>query len=199
MISEQLIKATVTLFIVMDPFGNIPVVLSSLKAIKNHNKRNWIIIRECAFAFLILMFFATCGQLVLDLFELSQPALLIAGAIILFIISLRMIFPNPSTEPEDPALTEPYIVPLAIPLLAGPSAIALVMLFPNQHDLSVFALSVIIAISTALTLVILLLASELQRILGPKGLIAIERLMGMLLITMSVQMCLTGLQLFFKP
>lgn len=186
-------SAAITLVFVMDPLGNIPVFLSVLSHVES-KRRYWVIFRESLFAFLILVGFLFFGDDILEGFGISQPALSISGGIILFLIALKMIFP-PEVNPRitEKQMIEPFIVPLAIPLIAGPSAIATVMLFTTQvqNKLSETFLSLVIA--SVVSTIILLLASKLRRLLGQKGLIAIERLMGMILTTIAVQMFLNGL------
>ena len=146
------------------------------------------------FAFLILCAFLFFGDNMVLGLGISQPALSISGGIILFLIALKMIFPPVENAKTEKQTLEPFIVPLAIPFIAGPSAIATVMLFASQPQvplkLSFFAL-IIASITSTL---ILLIAPQLRRLLGQRGLIAIERLMGMILTAISVQMFLTGLE-----
>lgn len=192
-------SAAVTLVVVMDPLGNIPVFLSVLSKV-SAKRRSWIILRESITAFLILLAFLFFGDNILYGLGISQPALSIAGGIILFLIAIKMIFP-PEHEggPRDNASIEPFIVPLAIPLIAGPSAIATVMLFGAEamvvHAIWVPLVALIIA--SSITTLILLTAPQLRRLLGQKGLIAMERLMGMVLTTIAVQMFLVGVGQYF--
>lgn len=190
-------SATMTLFLVMDPLGNIPIFLSVLKPY-NHAKSRKIIIREVFFAFLILTLFLFFGRYIMHGLGITEPALSIAGGIILFLIAINMIFPGMGSATSTSQKEEPFIVPLAIPMTAGPSAIAVVMLFVNQnpgHQMIYFA-SVIVS---CLAFLLLMLASRyLMRILGSRGLIAMERLMGMLLTVIAVQMFLQGLQSFLR-
>lgn len=189
-------SAAITLVFVMDPLGNIPVFLSALSHVEA-KRRYWVILRESVFAFLILCAFLFFGNNILSGLAISQPALSISGGIILFLIAIKMIFPPEENGRLEKKSIEPFIVPLAIPLIAGPSALAMVMLFASQSQghLSDTLLSLIIA-STVSTL-ILLIAPQLRRLLGQKGLIAIERLMGMILTAIAVQMFLGGLEKFF--
>lgn len=191
----SLYTATITLILVMDPLGNIPMFLSVLNKVAP-DRRKKIILRETFFAFIILIAFLFFGHTILNGMQISDPALSIAGGIILFLIAIRMIFPQDETE-STKQLTEPFIVPLAIPLVAGPSTMTMVMLLGNQHpeQMPVWLLALFIAWLT--TTIILVFADVLRKILGERGLIAIERLMGMLLTTMAVQMFLTGINQFF--
>jgi MarC family membrane protein len=191
-----LYTATITLLLVMDPLGNIPMFLSILHSV-NPKKRKFIILRESCIALFILTVFLFFGKYILEGMQISEPALSIAGGIILFLIAIRMIFPHEENEKRSQPRNEPFIVPLAIPLIAGPSTMTIVMLLASQspQHLALWMLALFIAwfIST----IFLVFADFLRKILGDRGLTAVERLMGMILTTMAVQMFLTGIQKFF--
>ena len=192
----NLYTATITLILVMDPLGNVPVFLTVLNSVEV-KKRKRIVLRETFIAFLILLLFLFFGKNILESMQISGPALGIAGGIILFLIAIKMIFPQEETAKRSPQIGEPFIVPLAIPLIAGPSALAFVMLLANQapQHLGLWTLALFIAWLTCT--IILVCADFLRKILGDRGLTAIERLMGMILTTMAVQMFLTGVEAFF--
>ena len=181
----------ITLTLVMDPLGNIPVFLAILR---NYDIRTQtrIILRESVIAFLILALFVFFGCYILHGLHITTSALSIAGGIILFIIALRMIFPSEQKAIRED-FEEPLIVPLAVPLTAGPSAMAMVLLFVTRdpHHLWLVFLGVLIA--SAIFTVIMSFAPFLMKILGKRGLMAIERLMGMILTTIAVQMFLSGI------
>ena len=181
----------ITLILVMDPLGNISVFLAILKKYDARTQIR-IILRESIIAFFILALFVFFGRYILHGLHITTPALSIAGGVILFIIAIRMIFP-PDEKPVKEDFEEPLIVPLAIPLTAGPSAMAVVLLFVTRdlHHLWLIFLGVFIA-SLIFTL-IMLWAPYLMKILGKRGLTAIERLMGMVLTTIAVQMFLAGI------
>lgn len=187
----DLYTATITLILVMDPLGNIPVFLSILRTVEpsRHAK---ITIREVFFAYLTLLLFLFSGQLILSGLGITKSALSVAGGIILFLIALNMIFP-PSYEQQNHSEHEPFIVPLAIPLIAGPSAIAMVLLLTAQKPEMTFTWFIAVTLATLSCLAILLCAHPVRKLLGPKGLIAVERLMGMILTTIAVQMFLDGI------
>lgn len=187
-----LYSAAITLILVMDPLGNIPLFLAALRNV-SAKKRRLIILRESTIAFVILTIFLLFGQYILDGMHISQPALSIAGGIILFLIAIRMIFPHEETKTRE--TTEPFIVPLAIPLIAGPSTMTIVMLMAKQTP-QLFHVFIALCIAWIVTTIVLLFADFLRKILGERGLIAIERLMGMILTTMAVQMFLSGYQQF---
>lgn len=190
-----LTSATITLLFVMDPLGNVPVFLTVLNPIAP-KKRKRIILRESFIAFIILLGFLLFGQVILESMHISQPALAIAGGIILFLIAIRMIFPHESHDDRIRQVSEPFIVPLAVPLIAGPSTMAMVMLLANQATYEKPLLITALLLAWLITTVILVFADILRKILGERGLTAIERLMGMILTTMAVQMFLTGYEQF---
>ena len=195
----DLISATLTLILIMDPLGNIPMFLSILKQIPDEKRRKKILIRELFLALLVLLIFLFLGRHLLHCLNLEPVSLRIGGGIVLFLIALKMIFPPSSGGimgqfPEG----EPLLVPLAVPLLAGPSTLAmLILLSSNAPDKwMIWLLAVILAWS--LTSLIMIVAGGLHRLLGEKGLVAIERLMGMVLVTLSVQMLLDGFSDYLK-
>jgi multiple antibiotic resistance protein len=189
-------SATITLLLVMDPLGNIPLFLSALKPV-DPAKRQKTVIRESLIALFILGCFLFFGKYILDAMRISENALSISGGIILFLIAIRMIFPHEERMIKMANHGDPFIVPLAIPLVAGPSTMAMVMLLASQEPekISLWALALFIAwlIST----LVLMGANRLSRVLGSRGLLAIEKLMGMILTTMAVQMFMTGVAGFF--
>lgn len=189
--------ATITLILVMDPLGNIPVFLAVLKKVPS-NRYTPIILRECAIAFVILAIFLFFGGYILKGLNITTPALNMGGGIVLFIIALRMIFPHPdASSGHDPQQGEPFIVPLAIPLTAGPAALATVLLFASQEPKKTMEWFAALAISAFLFTVVLLCSRYLMKILGERGLIALERLMGLILTTVAVQMFLSGISGYF--
>lgn len=192
-----LYTAALTLILVMDPVGNIPVFISALKETKP-SRHHFIIARETLIAFIILTIFLFFGGHILNGLNISEPALDVAGGIILFLITIRMIFPVHEKKIPDQHHGEPFIVPLAIPLIAGPSALATVLLFASQNSESLGTSFLAIIIASVVFLMIMLSSRTLMRFLGQRGLIAMERLMGMLLTTVAVQMLLQGIKLFFQ-
>jgi len=193
----SLFTALITLILVMDPVGNVPIFLSLLKDMEA-KRRRFVIVREMLIAFVILTVFLFFGSQILNALKISEAALEISGGIILFIIAIRMIFPLKDQYVDDELDGEPFIVPLAIPLMAGPSALATVIIFATQEPerMSVWFLALVLA--STCCLIILLGSNLLMRLLGKKGLVATERLMGMILTTVAVQMFLDGIKLFFQ-
>ena len=123
-------SATILLLLITDPLGNIPMFVNSLKAVAPE-RRAKVIVREVFIAFCILLAFMFVGETFLKAMNLSDVSLQIAGAVVLFLIALRMIFP-PAVRSSSLPTQEPFIVPLAIPALAGPSALATVLLLVSQ-------------------------------------------------------------------
>lgn len=187
-----LLSAAITLFLIMDPVGNAPVFLAVLAEVPEDRRRR-IILRELLIALAILVMFLLVGRHILTAMNISPPALSIAGGVVLFLMSLRMIFPRPGQSPAGGRLgEEPFIVPLAMPLVAGPAAMAMVVLFATREpDRLLTWLGALLA-AWAVTAAVLLAADRLHRLLGDRGVRALVRLMGMILIVMAVQMLLDG-------
>jgi multiple antibiotic resistance protein len=188
--------AAITSVLVMDPLGNIPVFISILNSV-DPGKRQAIILRESLIAFVLLALFLFFGKYILHGLGITEPALGIAGGIILFLIALKMIFPDANPTPER-QIGEPFIVPLAIPLIAGPSALATVLLFATQSPEKISQWFIALVIASLIVTGILLFSNVLRKFFGPRGLIALERLMGMILTTVAVQMFLTGVGNYFS-
>ena len=192
----KLSSAILTLFLVMDPLGNIPPFLSVLKNVQPERRRR-VLIREILIAYVVLLVFLFLGKRVLALLSLQQETISIAGGIVLFLIALRMIFPKEGGLFGDTLEGEPFIVPLAIPLVAGPSTLAVLLLL-EQSEVVTGQLLLAVTIAWALCAVILLSSTLLYRLLKERGLIAMERLMGMLLVMLAVQMFMNGVANFLK-
>ena len=190
---HTLTSATIMLLLITDPFGNIPIFVGALKDVRPE-RRFKIILRENAIAFGVLLFFMFVGDKFMRLLGLSDVSLQIAGGIVLFLIALRMIFPQPHAEQPLP-LGEPLIVPLAIPMIAGPSALATVMLLvsqaPHRRMEWIGALTIAIAVGAC----ILSLAERIQRVLGERFVVAMERLMGLILVAVSVEMLVRAIRM----
>ncbi|MGO9110526.1 MAG: MarC family protein [Thermoguttaceae bacterium] len=199
----EFISAIATLLLVMDPLGNVPVFLACLRNVKE-SRRMRVVARENIFALLILLFFLFCGPTLLSVLHIGPESLHIAGGVLLFLISLGMIFPGHwhiggNAERSEDA--EPFIVPLATPLLAGPSTIATVMIFASRGPHQLWQTGAAMVVAWIATATILMFSPALSRALGQRGLAACERLMGMVLTVIAVQMLLDGLRIFFdgKP
>jgi len=191
------LSAALLLFLILDPLGNIPVFLSLLKPL-SAKRRRWVLIRELLIALGVLFVFLWAGRYVLAAMHLRQESVSIAGGIVLFLIGLKMIFPSPEGMFGETPEGEPFIVPMAIPLVAGPSGMAAVMLFSTQYPDRMWDWSLALFAAWLATAVILFSATSLYKLLGQPVLIAVERLMGMLLVAISVQMLLDGVVTYLK-
>jgi len=184
-------SAAVLLFFLMDPIGNIPVLLAVLKGIESRRQRV-IIIRELLIALGILLVFLVAGKPMLNFLHLQQEAVTIAGGIILLIIGLRMIFPKPEGVMGQAPGGEPFLVPIAIPMIAGPSVLSMLILMTEGSSGNRISLLFSLVIAWVMSFIILLVAPALIKVLKERGLIALERFMGMILVMMAVQMLLDG-------
>ncbi len=192
----DILSAATLLFLTMDPLGNIPIFLSVLQNV-SPARRLKVIIRELFLALLILLLFLYFGQYILRALQLSQESIQVAGGIILFIIAMKMVFPVPrSAQVEEDIDGEPLLVPLAIPMIAGPSAIATLLILASDQQGAYLNLTIATLAAWLVTGAILLIATPLEKFLGKRGLIALERLMGMLLVAIAVQMFLNGVASF---
>jgi MarC family membrane protein len=189
------LSATVLLILITDPFGNIPIFANALKGVAPA-RRPRVILREVLIAFLLLLAFMFVGEGFLRVMNLSALSLQIAGGVVLFLIALRMIFPPPAAPPDAPPLGEPLIVPLAVPALAGPSALATVLLLVSQAPARRWEWVAALTVTMALCAVALVMAEHLQRVLGDRFVMAVERLMGLILVAVAVEMLLRGIKLF---
>jgi multiple antibiotic resistance protein len=188
-------SVVITLFLVLDPLGNIPLFLSVLKTVPPERRRK-VLIREITIAYLVLLLILFLGSYALQFLHLDPEAISIAGGIVLFLIALRMIFPGAANGAIDSLEGEPFVVPLAIPLFAGPSTLATILLLQQSSPSHAGLLLLAVTIAWALSGAILLASSFFYRVLCERGLIAMARLMGMLLVMVAVQMLLNGLKSF---
>lgn len=187
----DIITAAVMLFLIMDPVGNLPVFLSILRHLPAERRRK-VMIRELLISLVVLLLFLFAGQEILNLLNLKQEAVSISGGIVLFLIAIRMIFPSEGGVTGLPEGEEPLIVPMAIPMIAGPSILAALLLLAHQypHQMTDWTLALLLAWSASS--IILMFYEQINRMLGDRVLQALERLMGMLLVMISVQMLLDG-------
>ena len=185
------VSAAILLFLILDPLGNIPVFLSMLRRLEPRRQRI-VLARELLIALGVLMLFLWAGKYALEVMHLRQESVSIAGGIVLFLIGIRMIFPTPEGLLGELPEGEPFIVPMAIPLVAGPSGMAAVILMGSSDPSRLGDWSLALFLAWAATAAILFSATSLYRLLGSRALTAIERLMGMLLVAISVQMLLDG-------
>jgi len=189
----NIFSAALLLFLVIDPIGNIPAFVFILQGIPPERHRR-ILLRELLIALVALVCFLFAGRYILEALQVSQGSLGAAGGIILFLIALRMIFPVPKgVFGEEADAGEPLIVPLAIPLIAGPAAMATLMLLMAREPAEWRRWLIALLIAWFVSGAILLLADQLARLLGKRTLIAIERLMGLILTVVAVQMLIDGI------
>jgi multiple antibiotic resistance protein len=188
-------SAALLLLLVLDPLGNIPVFLGLLRPLEPRRRRI-VLARELLIALGVLMAFLLGGQYVLAAMHLRQESVSIGGGIVLFLIGIKMIFPSPEGMFGDVPEGEPFIVPLAIPFIAGPSGMASVMLLSHSNPQRNADWSIALVIAWLATAAILFAATYLYKVLGSRVLVAVERLMGMLVVTLSVQMFLDGLGVY---
>ncbi len=192
-----ILSAALLLFLILDPLGNIPVFLSVLKPLPPQRQRV-VLARELLIALAVLMMFLWGGKYALELMHLRQESVAIAGGIVLFLIGIRMIFPRPEGLMGEIPGGEPFIVPLAIPLVAGPSGMAAVMLMGSNEPARLADWSLALVLAWGATSIILFSSTLLYKWLGRRVLTAVERLMGMLLVAISVQMFLDGIGTYLK-
>ena len=185
------------LFLVMDPLGNVPLFLTVLKDVPEH-RRSWVLRRELLIAYGVLLLFLAIGPYILNFLQLSKEAISIGGGIVLFLIALKMICPTEHGLMGPTHKGEPLVVPLAIPLVAGPSSLAMIMLMREQAAADWLGMWLAVTLAWGVSAPILLASKRLYKLLGERGLTAVERLMGMVLIIMSVQMLLQGLAEYLK-
>lgn len=189
---------TLLLLLVMDPFGNIPVLIGLLQNVAPERRR-FIIFRECLIALVLLVFFLLVGPQIMSLLRLRESSLQIAGGVVLMLIALRMLFPGKGgAMGGEPIEGEPLIVPIATPLIAGPSAIATVILLHSTSANWLSAGLLAVGLAWGVTTLVLILTPELARILGKRLMIAGERLTGLLVSVFAVQMILGGIEQFVK-
>ena len=183
------------MFFILDPLGNIPLSYSLLKPFTPRRQRI-ILVRELLIALCVLLFFLWFGKYILEAMHLRGESISITGGIVLLVIALRMIFPSPKGIVGEISKAEPLIVPLAIPMIAGPSGMAAVILMGSQNPGRLWGWSLALLLAWSATAIILLFSTVLYRVVGHRFLQALERLMGLLLMAISVQMFLDGLQAY---
>ena len=195
--NNEFLSAVILLTLVADPFGNMPLVNAMLGGVPEARRR-LVVVRECLIAYGLLLVFMFGGHGFLALMHLSQTSLSIAGGVILFMIAIRMVFAKLDGTFGEKAGSEPFIVPLAIPLIAGPSALATVMLMASRDPERVGMWAAAITVTMVITTVVLLAGTRLHRWLGEHAMHAIERLMGLILTAIAVEMLLAGIRDFIK-
>ena len=196
---DSFVSSVITLALVMDGFGNIPLFITALKKV-SPERRKIVLLRELGIALLIMVAFLFLGKWFLRAFGINQYSLSIAGGIILFLISVDLVFGGGDEDPkktESKKEDEPFVVPLAIPLVAGPAALSMVMIISAQQANKLVTLAAVV-VASLINSVILLASFPISDLLGKRGLMAIERLTGMILILMSVDMVMGGISEFIS-
>lgn len=193
---ELVITSGFTFLLVMDPLGNVPLFLSALRRTEP-GRVQWVILRECLIALAIMVAFLFGGKAVLDLMGVEDAALKAAGGVILLLIAIRMVFPTPEKSLKVDVSDEPFIVPLAVPYVAGPSLLAVIAVLASQSPGDWPWLLGGLLAAWLVTTITLYSSGFLQRVLGRKALEAVERLMGMILVILAVQMTFEGVKEFF--
>lgn len=194
---DEFLSEVILLLFVVDPFGNVPMVNAMLTGTPSARRR-MVVLRECVIAYVILVFFMVFGAQLLSIMHLTQSSLSIAGGVILFMIAIRMVFPTSEGIFGLQAQGEPLIVPLATPLIAGPSALATVMLLASNFPRNLVSIAGALTVTMAVATTILLAGEHLQRWLGERLMQAIGRLMGLVLTALAVEMLLSGIRAFVE-
>ena len=194
MMNYTFLSATILLLLITDPVGNIPVFANALKHVPPE-RRPKVILREILIAFGLLLTFMFVGEGFLRVMNLSELSLQIGGGVILFLIALRMVFPSQGVEIDD-VMTEPLIVPLAIPALAGPSALATVLLLVSQQPDKRMEWIAALCVTMLISAVVLVSAERILRVIGNRLVVAVERLMGLVLVSVAIEMMLRGAKTF---
>ena len=194
MMNYTFLSATILLLLITDPVGNIPVFANALKHVPPE-RRPKVILREILIAFGLLLTFMFVGEGFLRVMNLSELSLQIGGGVILFLIALRMVFPSQGVEIDD-VVTEPLIVPLAIPAIAGPSALATVLLLVSQQPDNRMEWTGALGVTMIISAVVLVSAERILRVIGNRLVVAVERLMGLVLVSVAIEMMLRGAKTF---
>lgn len=193
---HSFVSALVLLLLVLDPFGSLPIFISVLQGVAPERRRR-VAVREAVIAFGVLLVFMLAGQAFLALMRLSERSLEVAGGVILLIIAIRMIFAGGAEVYASDAQREPLIFPLAVPLLAGPSAMATVLLLASRQPDRLMHWIGALTLAMAVSGTVLLAADRIRRWLGESMVSAIEKLMGLVLTAIAVEMILAGLKRYF--
>ncbi|WWO96981.1 MAG: YhgN family NAAT transporter [Candidatus Dasytiphilus stammeri] len=195
---KEIISLTLLLFIVMDPLGNLPIFMLILQPLEK-KRRHLIILREMIIALVIMLLFFLTGEKILQFLNLRTEIVSISGGIVLFLISLKMIFPSKESSANSSSpVEEPFIVPLALPLVAGPTLLATLILLSHKYQHRMILIISSLLIAWIMTLSILMSLGLVLRILGKKGMNALERLMGLILIMLASQMILDGIRIYIS-
>ena len=193
--NESFVSAVVLLMIVCDPVGNIPIFIGALRDVPRERRRT-IILRECLIAFAVLTVFVFIGGPFMRLLGLSEPSLQIGGAVVLMLVALRMVFPSSEGIFGQTPGGEPFVVPLAVPALAGPSALATVLLLVSRDPARNWQWVAAIAVVMMASAVVLAFSERIMQVLGERVTLAFERLLGLVLAAIAVELMLRGVRSF---
>ncbi len=191
----NLLEQMLLLVLVTDPFGNLPLVLAALGRLDAAGYRR-AVLRESLFAFGVLLLLGWGGAGLLRTFGITEPALHIGGGVILFLLSLRMIYGDAQGAFNDGYAADPLLVPIAVPAVAGPAAIATVILLRTQQQVPLWQLALALLGALLITLATFLPGRRIALWLGPRGVNAMEKLTGLLLNLIAVNMMLEGVRRF---
>jgi MarC family membrane protein len=194
-VEGSFVSAVVLLLLVCDPLGNVPIFISALHDVPRERRR-LIILRECLFAFVVLTTFVFIGQPFLRLLGLSEVSLQLGGAVVLMLVAIRMVFPSKDGVYGQAPGGEPFIVPLAVPAIAGPSALATVLLLVSREPTRSLQWVVAIGVVMGISALVLAFAERLQQVLGERVTAAFERLMGLILAAVAVELMLRGVRTY---
>lgn len=186
----------VILFLIMDPIGNVSSFLEMVKDLPAKRVR-WVVIREMLIALAFMLAFNFLGEFIFDVLQLDDPTVQMASAFILFLTAIKILFPASNSLRANLPEGEPFVIPLAVPLIAGPSLLATIMLLAHLET-SISTMLIAIFLAWLAAVIVLLFAKQLQRVLGFNGLMAGERLTGMLLVMLAIQRGMEGVQEFIK-
>jgi len=191
---HSFLSSTILLVLITDPLGNIPFFISALKHVKPERRRI-VVVRECLIAFAALLLFLVAGRPILRVLHLSEDALRVSGGVVLLLIAIRMIFPEHGIRlgEDEGEEREPFIVPVAIPLIAGPSAMATVLLMSTPDPARMLSLAGALTVTIAITAFVFVSSTRIQKVLGDQAITAMERLMGLVLTAIAVEMLLGGI------
>lgn len=192
----SLISIAFTLFLIMDPIGNIPSYLNLVKELPP-TRQHRVVIREMLIALFVMLAFNFLGEYIFSFLGISEPTVRLTSGVILFLISIKILFTARDSIRANLPTGEPYIFPLAIPLLAGPALLATIMLYARLEP-SIAVMVGAILLAWLIAVVILYFAPTIKRILTPNGLMAVERLIGMILVIMAIQRFLEGILEFWS-
>lgn len=196
---ELISSYIVTLILVMDPFGNIPLFITALKRVPTE-RRTKVLLRELFIALLIMMAFLFAGAKMLAWLGIAKYSLGVSGGIVLFIMSIKLVFNSSMDEQAqiNQKDEEPFLVPLAIPLIAGPASLSMLMILSAGAPDKVGSLFIAVMIASILNGIVLLLSFPISNVLGRRGIVALERLTGLIMVLISVNMMMGGISEFVK-